>query len=718
MSKPRSRGFRGLLAFVLVVTVLVAVGWVVWDRWVNETVLPPLTLATSVEILAHDGRLLRAYTVDDGIWRMRVSPDRVDQGYLNMLLAFEDQRFYSHGGVDLLALTRAAVQSLVSGRLVGGGSTITMQVARLLEGGSTGQIEGKIRQMRVAWALERRLSKQHILALYLQLAPMGGNLEGLRAGSLAWLGKEPERLTEAQAALLVAIPQAPNTRAPDVNPEAARAARQRVLERAVNAGVITDDAAQAAAGEALPVGRRPFPSLAPHLADRLRVEQPDALVYRTTINADLQAALEALAAGALVGLPPQATVAMLLADPDSGAVLATVGSADYTSQARLGYVDMTQALRSPGSTLKPLVYGLAFSDGIAHPLTLINDRPEDYGGYAPQNFDGWFRGQVTARDALQLSLNLPVVELTSVIGAPRLVGALRQSGAQAVVPGGAPGLAVALGGIGVSLEGLVQLYSAIARGGSARALTVVAGEEQVAGVVNQSAVGGPIGAASAGGQSDTAAGWPPTEVGPLARQLMTPEAAWQVANVLATAPRPAGLPNAPLAFKTGTSTGHRDALAIGFDARYVAGVWVGRADGSPVPGMYGVDVAAPLLFEVFARLGGVTPLPPAPPNTLTVLSNAQLPAHLRQFGSRVVETEDSPRLAFPPDGASLVHMSGGFTARVERGTAPFSWFVNGEPVVLLTHEREARIQVAGPGFLTLSVLDAEGRGDRVQVEVQ
>lgn len=690
MNTPRRRAFRGLLGFALVTTALVAVGWILFDRWVSDTVLPPLTQATSVEVLAHDGKLLRAFTVDDGIWRMRVSPDMVDEGYLNMLLAFEDQRFYSHGGVDLLALGRAAFQSLVSGRVVGGGSTITMQVARLLEGGSTGELAGKIRQMRVAWALERQLSKQHILALYLQLAPMGGNLEGVRAGSLAWLGKEPERLTEAEAALLVAIPQAPSARAPDANPAAARSARQRVLERAVNAGVIADEAAQAALREAIPAARRSFPSLAPHLADRLRVDNPDVLLHRTTINADLQAALEALAAAALVGLPPQATVAMLLADPDSGAVLATVGSAEYTSQARLGFVDMTQALRSPGSTLKPLVYGLAFSDGIAHPLTLINDRPEDYGGYAPQNFDGWFRGQVTARDALQLSLNLPVVELTNVIGAPRLVGALRQAGVAAVVPGDAPGLAVALGGVGVSLEGLVQLYGTIARGGSARVLTVVAGEESI---LDEPGLA-------------------------VARQLMTPEAAWQVANVLATAPRPAGLPNVPLAFKTGTSTGHRDALAVGFDGRYVAGVWVGRADGSPVPGMYGVDVAAPLLFEVFARLGGVTALPPAPPNTLTAMSNAQLPAHLRQFGSRVVETEDSPKLAFPPDGASLVAMAGGIPVRVERGRAPFSWFVNGEPVVLLTHEREARIRVDGPGFLTLSVLDAEGRGDRVQIEVQ
>ena len=672
-------------AWAVTLALLLGAAWFGFERWVGATKLPALTPATSVEVLARDGRLLRAFTVEDGIWRLRVEPDLVDRGYVDMLLAYEDRRFYRHGGVDLLALTRAAGQSLLSGRVVSGGSTLTMQVARLLEGGSTGQLAGKLRQVRVAWALERELDKSQILALYLQLAPMGGNLEGVRAGSLAWFGKEPERLTEAQAALLVALPQAPTTRAPDAQPAAALEARGRVLQRAAAVGVITAEAAQAASGEALPQARRPFPALAPHLADRLRAEEPTRLVHRTTIDADLQAALEALASSALADLPPQATVALLVADPDSGAVLATVGSADPTSQERRGYVDMTRALRSPGSALKPLVYGLAFSDGLAHPETLLNDRPEDYGGYAPQNFDGVFRGQVTARYALQHSLNLPVVELTRAIGPARLLSALRQAGVTAEVPGDEAGLAIALGGVGVSLEGLVQLYAAIARGGTARDLQVVAGAEETASP---------------------------------APRLLTPEAAWQVGDVLAGAPRPASAPRVPLAFKTGTSHGHRDALALGFDGEHVAGVWVGRADGSPVPGMYGVDVAAPLLFALFERLGGVKPLPPPPPTVLAAASNAELPPNLQQFGMRVVQTEDAPRLTFPPEGASLVLTAGGLPVKIERGQAPFTWFANGAPVLLATYEREARLELSGPGFVTLSVVDAQGRSARVLVEVQ
>ena len=658
------------------------VAWLGVERWVATTELPPLALETSVEVLARDGALLRAFTVGDGRWRLAVTADRVDPTYLAMLIAFEDRRFFDHGGVDVWALARAAWQAVRHGRLVSGGSTLTMQVARLLEDGSTGSWAGKLRQVRLALALERSLSKDEILALYLHHAPMGGNLEGVRAASLAWFGKGPERLTEAEAALLVALPQAPALRSPDLHPEAARAARDRVLARAEAAGVIGADAANAARREPVPRERRGFPRLAPHLAERLRAAEPERGVHRTTLDASLQAALESLAAGALLDLPPQATLALLVADTDSGAILASVGSADHTSFARRGFVDMTQALRSPGSTLKPLVYGLAFSDALAHPETILFDRPASYAGYAPRNFDHTFRGPVSAREALHASLNLPVVELTHALGPARLMSALRQAGIEAAVPGDAPGLAVSLGGVGMSLEGLVQLYAAIARGGEAVTLSAVHAAAE-----------------------------------PRAR-LMTPEAAWHVADVLSGAPRPARLPDWPLAFKTGTSHGHRDALALGFDGVHVVGVWAGRADGAPVPGMYGVEVAAPVLFEAFARLGlRPAPLQSAPPGAL-IASNAALPAHLRQFGARLADTGDAPRVAFPPDGAALMPMAGGVVARVERGVAPFSWFANDAPLLLGSFEREARLSLDGPGFVTLAVVDAQGRAARVAFEVR
>lgn len=702
----RARLGLAALAVALAAVLALAVGF---DRWVATTDLPALTIDASTEVLARDGRLLRAYTVDDGRWRLAVATSEVDAGYLAMLIAYEDRRFYDHAGVDPRALARALVQAVVHGRRVSGASTLTMQVARLLEDGATGTWSGKLRQVRVALALERLLAKDEILALYLQRAPMGGNLEGVRSGSLAWFGREPERLTEAQAALLVALPQAPALRNPDLHPEEARAARDRVLTRVAALGVIADEAAAAATREALPTTRRPFPAHAPHLADRLRAADPDARVHRTTLDLDLQAALEALTADALRDLPPQATAALLVADADSGRILATIGSADYTSDARRGFVDMTQALRSPGSTLKPLVYGLAFSDGLAHPETMLVDRPANYAGYAPQNFDGAYRGPVTAREALQASLNLPVVELTQALGPARLMAALKQAGVAAVVPGDVPGLAISLGGVGVSLEGLLQLYAAIARGGEA--ITLVTTEAT-----------NPLAADRGARTPDDAAPahatpTPPASAAPKAR-LMTPQAAWHVADILAGAPRPAPWPDARVAFKTGTSYGHRDALAIGFDGAHAVGVWVGRADGAPMPGAYGVAVAAPLLFEAFARLGPrPVALPPAPPGTL-IATHAELPAPLRQFGTRLAQADDAPRLTFPPEGAALVPLADGILARVERGRAPFTWFADGAPVVRASFEREARLELEGPGFVTLSVVDAEGRASRVRFELR
>ena len=535
------------------------------DVWVDATVLPELTVETSVEVLARDGRLLRAYTVADGRWRMAVAEGAVDPSFTAMLVAYEDKRFYSHSGVDGWAIARAVAQAIRRGRVVSGGSTLTMQVARLLEDSGTGQLAGKLRQARVAMALERRLSKAQILQLYYQIAPYGGNLEGVRAASLAYFGKEPRRLTPAQSALLVALPQSPEGRRPDRAPVAAERARGKVLARAVVAGVISADQAEAARREAVPVARQDFPALAPHLADRVVIAAPLEALHRTTIDAGLQGRIEGLAAEAVAAEGERLQVAVVVADHVSGEVLASVGSAAFRADARQGFVDMTRAVRSPGSTLKPLVYGLAFDEGLAHPETLIEDRPMVFGGYAPQNFDKIFRGTVRVREALQLSLNLPVVALTDAFGPAKLMSALRRAGVDARVPGGKPGLAVALGGVGVTLEDMVGLYATIARGGVARPLRVTG--EGVDGV-----------------------------------RVISRVAAWQVADILSGMPPPAGAPASRLAYKTGTSYGHRDAWAIGFDGAHVIGVWMGRADGTPVPGAFGGDLAAPVLFQAFARV--------------------------------------------------------------------------------------------------------------------
>ena len=656
------------------------------DDWINAAEMPVLALTTSAEVVDRDGDLLRAYTVADGRWRMTIRADQVDSDYIRMLVAYEDKRFYDHAGVDPRSMARAVWQALRNGRIISGGSTLTMQVARLLEDSGTGKLGGKLRQMRVALALERRLSKGEILTLYLHLAPFGGNLEGVRAASFAYFGKEPKRLTPAEAALLVAIPQAPESRRPDRSHARAVAARARVLARATRDGILDAQQAEGALTEAVPRTRRPFPALAPHLADRVLAEDPTLLHHALTIDGRLQRGLEALARDVILGQGTQVQVAMLVADHASGEVLASVGSAAFTADARAGFVDMTQALRSPGSTLKPLIYGLAFDQGLAHPEMLIEDKPMSFGGYAPQNFDRAYRGTIRVRNALQLSLNLPVVQLLDAIGPAKLLVAMDKAGVHGVIPGGQPGLAIGLGGIGVSLADMVQLYAAIARGGVALPLT-----HRLSGAKDEG------------------------------QRLLSATSAWQVGDILAGLPPPPGAPANRLAYKTGTSYGNRDAWAIGFDGRHVIGVWLGRPDGSPIPGAFGADLAAPVLFQAFARLKPkLDPQPPAPPATLLV-ANAKLPQPLQRFRSRAAAFEgaaNAPQVAFPPDGAEIEMLPEGLMVKVQGGRAPFTWLADGLPLVVQERARQSLLRLEGMGFVTLSVIDAEGRSARAQVRLR
>ncbi|MDV7143628.1 penicillin-binding protein 1C [Tropicimonas sp. TH_r6] len=670
-----------LLALLLF---LGATGRDAFDRWVAETELPVLVTETSVEVLDREGRLLRGFTVGDGRWRLAARPGQVDPIYPAMLVAYEDKRFYRHHGVDWLAMLRAAGQALRNGRVISGGSTLSMQVARLLEDGTTGQMAGKLRQFRLALALETRLSKQEILALYFDRAPFGGNLEGVRAATLAYFGKEPRRLTPAEAALLVAIPQAPSSRRPDRHNESATHARDRVLARMAGAGVIDTDTAQAARTTPVPDIRRNFPAFAPHLAERLRAEHPMRALHQTTLDRDLQASLETLAGQAARGAGEQLSAAIVVADHRTGEMLASVGSAGYLAEARGGWVDMTRALRSPGSTLKPLVYGLAFDAGLAHPETLIEDRPVAFGPYAPVNFDGQYRGTVRLSEALQLSLNIPVVSLTEALGPARLVSKLRRAGIEPVIPSDTPGLAVALGGVGVTLEDLIRLYGTLARGG--RSMPLHEGDAT------------------------------PQEP----RRVLSEEASWQVGHILAGMPPPRHAARLPLAYKTGTSYGHRDAWSIGFDGRHVAGVWIGRPDGTAVPGAFGGALAAPVLFQVFSRIAPRTERLGPPPPSVLLASNAELPPPLRKFRPRnaIFRAEaDAPKLAFPPDGAEI-EARDGLLLKVRDGTPPFTWLANGAPVILRTRERESVLDLPGAGFLDLSVIDAEGRASRASVEIQ
>lgn len=647
------------------------------DDWIDHTHMPALSPETSTEVRDRNGALLRVYTVADGRWRLNVAKEEVDPLYLNMLIAYEDQRFATHSGVDLRALLRAAWQSARAGQIISGGSTLTMQTARLLEASGTGTWAGKWRQIRLALALERRLSKDDILTLYLHLAPMGGNLEGVRAATLSYFGKEPARLTPAEAALLVALPQSPEARRPDRHPLAAEHARNRVLDRMVTQGRLELGRAQAARSDTTPDRRHPFPALAPHLTDRALSERPGAQVHRLTLDAHLQISLEDLARRSLNGRSHRLSVAMLVADHRTGEILASVGSGGLTERGQ-GFVDMTQALRSPGSTLKPLIYGLAFDQGLAHPETLVDDRPMSFDGYAPQNFDGQFRGDVRVKDALRLSLNLPAVQLTQALGPQTLMAALRRAGTRPDLAG-KPGLAIALGGLGMSLTDITQLYASLANEGVTRPLH-----------------------------------WRPSPEEETPR-LISRASAWQVGHILSgLAPPPGAAPNR-LAYKTGTSYGHRDAWAIGYDGAHVIGVWMGRPDGTPVPGAFGGDLAAPVLFEAFGRLKPNLAAPPPPPPETLLIAAPDLPEPLKRFRS-LGKNQDrtAPDLTFPPDGATL-NAGGTVPVKVRDGAAPFTWLANGRPVATAHHRREILLNGLGRGIVDLTVIDSEGRSARSRV---
>jgi penicillin-binding protein 1C len=661
---------------------------------------PPVDVAgvVSKEVLDRDDRLFRAFATPEGHWRLKTTAADVDPQFLRMLVAYEDRRFGAHSGVDPLALLRAAGQFLTNGRIVSGASTLSMQVARLIEPRENRSLLAKLRQMARAIQLERRLSKAEILDLYLTLAPYGGNLEGVRAASLAWFGKEPKRLSVAESALLVALPQLPEKRRPDRHRAAAEAARARVLERMAVSEVIGEGEAERASGEAVPDRRRQLPAFAAHLSELALRKDPKATEHRTTLDRTVQDGLETVAREAAERLGPKVSIAMIMADARTGEILGEVGSADYFDGSRAGWIDMTRIRRSPGSALKPFIYGLAFEEGLVAQETIVEDRPSDFSGYRPRNFDMTYQGDVSVRKALQMSLNVPAVRLLEAVGPTRMMVRFRRAEVRPVLPPGeTPGLAIGLGGLGITLRDLTQLYAALAN----RGMPVQLGDGITgdAGVID----GDP---------------------------LLDPVAVWQVSDVLSAVTPPAGSRRLGIAYKTGTSYGYRDAWSVGYDGRHVLGVWVGRADNGAVPGLTGYGAAAPILFEAFSRSGlAITALPRAPSGAVRI-AQSELPTSLRRFSTTAnglvatVAREPAPQIVYPPEGA---HVELGATTgadiaplvlKLQGGRAPFRWLANGKVLPDAARRRTTQWMPEGAGFSTLTVIDAAGRAASVRVFIE
>ncbi|AZE52801.1 Penicillin-insensitive transglycosylase & transpeptidase PBP-1C [Pseudomonas synxantha] len=574
---------RWTLASLLLVIALL---WLADRLW--PLPLPQDDLARVV--LAEDGTPLWRFADANGVWRYPVHTSEVSPYYLDALLTYEDRWFYQHPGVNPLALVRATWQNLTGARVVSGGSTLSMQVARLLDPHSR-TLHGKLRQLWRTAQLEWHLSKDEILNLYLNRAPFGGTLQGVAAASWAYLGKSPSQLTHAEAALLAVLPQAPSRLRPDRHPQRAQEARDKVLRRLAEFKVWPQSAVDEALEEPLLLAPRLEPSLAPLLARRLNRPDSPPLI-RTTLDATLQRRLEDLLLGWRARLPEHTSAAILVVEEESMAVRAYLGSVDINDTRRFGHVDMISALRSPGSTLKPFLYGMALDDGLIHSESLLQDVPRRYGDYRPGNFSMGFTGAVPASTALSSSLNLPAVQLLEAYGPKRFAAQMRIGGMPLALPALAePNLALILGGAGSRLEDLVSGYSALARDGKSATLRLQ--------------------------PDDTLR----------ERPLLSPGAAWIVRRILSGQARPDRDPRAELvqrpvlAWKTGTSYGFRDAWAIGVGPRYLIGVWIGRPDGTPVPGQFGLASAAPLMLQVHdvltnrdSQRGISAPVKPVPAN--------------------------------------------------------------------------------------------------------
>ncbi|WP_422505620.1 penicillin-binding protein 1C [Stenotrophomonas sp. GZD-301] len=557
-----------------------------WLRWGTAAALalllvldlafpPPLPRQrdTSTLVVARDGTPLRAFADAEGVWRYPASADSVSPLYLQALLGYEDRWFWRHPGINPWAMLRAGRQWVVERRIVSGGSTLTMQVARILDP-HTRTPWGKAKQLLRAVQLEVHLSKAQILALYLERAPYGGTIEGVEAASWAYLGKPASALSHAEAALLAVLPQSPSRLRPDRHPEAAQAARDKVLTRMADLGVWSREEVDDARIEPVVTRALQPPLHAALLAQRLRSAQPRAARIQSTLDIGLQRTLEERVSSYFSQLPERTSAALLVVDNRTLEARAYVGSVAFGDKQRLGHVDMVQAWRSPGSTLKPFLYGMALDDGLIHSESLMVDAPQGFGGYRPGNFDAAFNGPVSSATALRLSLNVPAVDLLDRVGPARFAARLSHAGINLRFPrGSSPNLSLILGGTGARLEDLVGAFAAFNRNG-------------IAGRVRYTA--------------DDAV---------IERRLMSPGAAWITREVLESNPRPGygtgtfDVTSRPrVAWKTGTSYGYRDAWAIGSTRHYTVGVWVGRPDGTPLPGQYGAVTALPLMFEVIDSL--------------------------------------------------------------------------------------------------------------------
>ena len=614
------------------------------------------------------GDLLHVLMADDERYRLQTQPEDVDPTFIDLLLAYEDQRFYEHNGVDWLAMLRASWQWASRGHIISGGSTLTMQTIRLMEP-KPRTVWNKLDQMRKAIALERSHNKEQILSLYLSLAPYGSNIEGVQMASLSWFGKWANELTPAESALLVALPQSPERRRPDRFPKRADEARKIVLERALHKGIIDNKYLTTALLSPLPQRIKTMPKMAPHLAYQLRDE--GNLQAKTTLNAEYQATLNAIAQ--LTQLKPSTNMAMILANAKTGEIHAYIGSQSYTDVNRFGAVDYSQAIRSPGSTLKPFIYAQAASEQLIHLNGITKDERINIQGYQPQNLNRRFYGDITIGEALQRSLNIPAVKVLHKLGPERFKSKL----AQANIPlRQGEGLPIALGGAGLTLHELVSLYTALGNEGKVTKIST-----SPANVIKARAKAQPLFGAE--------------EIAQINHLL---------SNNTAGAGRLHGrIKRQAIAYKTGTGPGGSDAWAIGTNGDYVVGIWIGSPTGDYLAKNTGLGQSVPVMNKVFDGLPVgqlVQQAPQAAPEALASADKASTALVVR----------------FPVDSSVIEGRGAGVPIPIvlENAQYPVLLLVNGQESLWIPAAGAANVMLHQGGTYQFSLIDGSGESARVK----
>ena len=619
----------------------------------------------SKELLSSDEKWLYVTLNSTQKWRFSPNLQKIDPLYLKMLLNYEDKRFFSHFGVDVLSLIRASYQLVKSGRIVSGASTITMQVAKLLEPRER-TFGAKIIDIIRALELEFHYSKKEILKAYLTLAPYGGNIEGVVAASWRYFGKNPSSLSPAEAALLVAMPKNPQMYMPNRHPKMAKIARNRVLKRALENRIIGKRLYLQAINEPVTIRLHRFPRMAAHISHKLLKGQKRV---KSTLDYTLQKQIETWAKMRGKQLPKGATFALLVVENSSAKIRAYIGSYDMFNPNFAGFIDMSSKIRSPGSALKPFIYELGFRKHLIHPQTIILDKEVFFGSYHPHNYSKKFHGEVTIAYALQNSLNIPAVKVLYRIGVNEFVDSLKQYIKDFYIPKKVASLPIALGGLGVTLQNMVRGYVALANGGAARDLQIVeksgfkVGNKQQKSVILTDAI---------------------------LREVVPPPQYKRFFK--------------KIAFKTGTSYGFRDFWSIGFSKDYTIGVWVGRPDGKPVIKASAREIATPIMFEVFNIVEALKGL--GKWDYESSIYKTPAPKVLKYFDKNLAQSKKI-KFLYPKDGSK--YMSAGchkavVKIAIDNAKKPIYWYIDGKLIEF--NDTKFQLQFT-KGAHTITAIDSQ-----------